>query len=65
MRQIILAISGLGGLFLLAGALRNKGWPLADQVCSAGAVLCDNTYGLLVAIAVLIFIATVQSIVKT
>jgi hypothetical protein len=42
MRQFILAIIGAGGLFLLAGAMRNHGWYLADQMCARGAILCDN-----------------------
>ncbi|MDO8981248.1 MAG: hypothetical protein Q7V17_18660 [Afipia sp.] len=65
MRQLILAISGAGGIFLLAGATRNRGWPLADQVCVQGAVLCDNPGWVLVTLAALLFVATIQSIAKT
>jgi hypothetical protein len=65
MRQLVLAISGAGGIFLLAGATRNRGWSLADQVCVQGAVLCDNPGWVLAIIAALLFVATVQSIAKT
>lgn len=65
MRQAILAIVGAGGVFLLAGATRNHGFYLADQVCAQGAILCDNSWMVLVACAVLLFIATIQSIAKT
>jgi hypothetical protein len=65
MRQLILAISGAGGIFLLAGATRNRGWPLADQVCVHGAVLCDNPGWVLVSVATLLFVATIQTIAKT
>jgi len=65
MRQLILAITGVSGVFLLAGALRNRGWPLADEVCVRGAVLCDNPGWILVGVALLLFVATIQSIAKT
>jgi len=65
MRQLILAITGAGGVFLLAGATRNHGWSLADQVCVQGAALCDNPGWLLAIIAALLFVATIQSIAKT
>ena len=65
MRQLILAITGAGGVFLLAGALRNRGWALADEGCVRGAVLCDNPGGILAIVAALLFIATIQSIAKT
>jgi hypothetical protein len=65
MRQLILAIIGAGGIFLLAGALRNRGWSLADEVCVRGAVLCDNPGWILTIIAALVFVATIQSIAKT
>jgi len=65
MRQLILAISGAGGIFLLAGATRNRGWPLADQVFVQGAVLCDNPGWVLAIVAALLFVATIQSIAKT
>ncbi|EKS40461.1 hypothetical protein [Afipia clevelandensis] len=65
MRQLILAIIGAGGVFLLAGALRNRGWPLADEVCVRGAVLCDNPGWILGVVALLVFVATIQSIAKT
>ncbi|MBV5270124.1 MAG: hypothetical protein JZU55_09750 [Afipia sp.] len=65
MRQFILAIVGAGGLFLLAGATRNHGWYLADQVCARGAMLCDNPGWILVTLAVLLFVATIQTIAKT
>lgn len=65
MRQLILAITGAGGIFLLAGATRNHGWPLADEVCRQGTVLCDNPGWVLVTIAALLFVATIQTIAKT
>lgn len=65
MRQAILAIVGAGGVLLLAGALRNRGYYLADQVCMQGAALCDNPWWVLVSCAVLLFIATVHTIAKT
>lgn len=65
MRQAILAIVGAGGVFLLAGAMRNRGFSLADQVCAQGSVLCDNPWWVLVPCAVLLFVATIQTIAKT
>lgn len=65
MRQAILAIVGAGGIVLLAGAVRNHGYSLADQVCAKGAILCDNPWWVLVFCAVLLFVATIQSIAKT
>ncbi len=65
MRQAILAIVGAGGVFLLAGALRNRGYSLADQVCAKGAILCDNQWWVLVICAALLFVATIQTIAKT
>jgi hypothetical protein len=65
MRQFILIIIGAGGLFLLAGATRNHGWYLADQACARGAILCDNPGWILVTLAVLLFVATIQTIAKT
>jgi len=65
MRQAILAIVGASGVVLLAGAVRNRGFYLADQVCATGAILCDNPGWVLVVCAVLVFIATIQSIAKT
>ena len=65
MRQAILAIVCAGGVFLLAGATRNRGFYLADQVCAQGALLCDNSWLVLVICAVLLFVATIQSIAKT
>ncbi|MCF2523644.1 hypothetical protein [Bradyrhizobium sp. G127] len=65
MRQFILAIIGVGGLFLLAGAMRNRGWYLADQVCAQGAILCDNPGWVVAISAVLVFVATIQTIAKT
>lgn len=65
MRQVILAIVGAGGLFLLAGAVRNHGWYLADRMCAQGAVFCDNPWWVLVACAALLFVATIQTIAKT
>ncbi len=65
MRQAILAIVCAGGVFMLAGATRNRGFYLADQVCAQGAFLCDNPWWILVSCAVLLFIATIQSIAKT
>jgi len=65
MRQLILAITGAGGIFLLAGATRNHGWSLADEVCIRGAVLCDNPGWVLVVLAALLFVATIQTIAKT
>lgn len=65
MRQLAIALIGAGGIVLLAGAMRNHGWSLADQICARGAILCDNPWWVLVAIAVLLFMATIQTIVKT
>lgn len=65
MRQLFLAMMGAGGVFLLAGALRNRGWPLADHLCFQGAILCDNPRWVLVTIAALLFVATLQTIIKT
>lgn len=65
MRQLILVVMGAGGIILLAGALRNRGWHLADQICGSGAILCDNPWWVIVGVAVLLFAATIQSIVKT
>ena len=65
MRQAILAIVGAGGVVLLAGAVRNRGFYLADQVCAKGAILCDNPGWVLVSCAVLVFVATIHTIAKT
>lgn len=65
MRQVILAITGAGGVFLLAGATRNHGWSLADQVCFRGAILCDNPGWVLATLAALLFVATIHTIAKT
>ena len=65
MRQLAMAVTGAGGIVLLAGAMRNRGWSLADQICARGAILCDNQWWVLVAIGVLVFMATIQTIVKT
>lgn len=65
MRQFIVLFMGAGGIVLLASALRNRGWDLADQVCARGTILCDNPSWVLAAIAVLLLVATVQTIVKT
>ncbi len=65
MRQAILAVVSAGGIFLLAGATRNHGYYLADQVCAQGAFLCDNPWWILVPCAVLLFVATIQTIAKT
>lgn len=65
MRQLIMAVVGAGGIILLAGAMRNHGWYLADQICGRGAILCDNPHWVLATIAVLLFVATIQTIVKT
>ncbi len=65
MRQLILAITGAGGVFLLAGALRNRGWALADEVCVRESVLCDNPGWILAIVAAMLFIATIHSIAKT
>lgn len=65
MRHLFLAMMGAGGVFLLAGALRNRGWPLADQLCVQGAILCDNPWWVLMTIAALLFVATIQTIIKT
>ena len=65
MRQAILAIVGASGVVLLAGAVRNHGYYLADQVCAKGAILCDNPGWVLAFCAVLLFIATIQTIAKT
>lgn len=64
MRQLILTITGAGGIFLLAGATRNRGWALADEVCRQGATLCDNPGWLLVTLAALLFVATIKTIAK-
>jgi hypothetical protein len=64
MRQAILVIVSAGGIILLAGAVRNHGWYLADQVCAQGAILCDNPGWVLVTSAVLLFVATIQTIAK-
>ncbi|HEX7792309.1 MAG TPA: hypothetical protein VF467_17475 [Afipia sp.] len=65
MQPIILSVVGAGGLFLLAGATRNHGWFLADQVCSVGAPLCDNPGWILIIGAALVFVATIHTIART
>ena len=65
MRQLAMALIGAGGIVLLAGAMRNHGWSLADQICARGAILCDNPVWVLVAIGILVFMATIQTIIKT
>jgi hypothetical protein len=65
MQPLILAIVGVGGVFLLAGATRNHGWGVADQVCRIGATLCDNPGWIIIAAAVLVIVAAVQSIART
>lgn len=65
MRQLIIVAMGAGGIILLAGAMRNRGWHLADQICGSAAISCDHPGWVMVGIAVLLFAATIQTIVKT
>ncbi|MBN8982218.1 MAG: hypothetical protein J0I29_13225 [Rhizobiales bacterium] len=64
MLHIIFAILSGGGLFLLAGATRNHGWFIADQVCLHGAVLCDNPSLIVTTGSVLVIFAAVHLMVR-
>jgi len=65
MLQVIMAVLFGGGLFLLAGATRNRGWFVSDQVCTLGATFCDNP-GWIVTIGIaLVIVAAVNRIVQS
>lgn len=64
MQPFLILIMAVTGTFLLAGAVRNHGWYLADQLCIQGAVLCDNPTALLIAAFVLTLIVTLRLAVK-
>ncbi|MEW6767723.1 MAG: hypothetical protein AB1342_06805 [Pseudomonadota bacterium] len=64
MLQIIFAILCGGGLFLLAGAMQNHGWSIADQVCLHGAVFCDNPSLIVTTGSVLVIFAAIHIMVR-
>lgn len=65
MLPVILAIVGASGAFLLAGAAKNHGWYLADQLCLQGAALCDRPGLIFISIGVVAVIVTIRAVVKT
>lgn len=64
MLQVIFAFLCGGGLFLLAGATKNHGWYVADQLCLQGAVFCDNPSMIVTAGAVLVIFAAIHLMVR-
>ena len=64
MLQVIFAFLCGGGAFLLAGATRNRGWTVADQVCLHGAAFCDNPSLIVVSGAVLVIFAAIHLMVR-
>lgn len=62
--QVIFAILCGGGAFLLAGATRNRGWTVADQMCLQGAVFCDNPSLIVACGAVLVIFAAIHLMVR-
>jgi hypothetical protein len=65
MQPIIFAFVGMAGVFLLAGATRNQGWYLSDQLCQQGAILCDNPGLILISVCAIALIVTIRAVVKT
>jgi hypothetical protein len=65
MQPIILVLVGVAGVFLLAGATRNHGWYLSDQLCQQGAILCDNPRLILISVCAIAAIVTIRAVVKT
>jgi len=65
MQPIILALVGVAGVFLLAGATKNQGWYLSDQLCQQGAILCDNPGLIFICICALALIVSIRAVVKT
>lgn len=61
MFPLILAMLGLTGLFYFASATQNGGWYWSSFVCNQTGPLCDHPSWLLIATALLIFLAMVQS----
>lgn len=64
MQPIILALVGVAGVFLLAGATKNQGWYLSDQLCQQGAILCDNPGLILIGVCVIALIVSIRAVVK-
>lgn len=65
MLPFVLTIVAASGLFLLAGATRNQGWYVADQLCLRGPALCDSPGLLWIAIAVVALVLSIRAVVKT
>lgn len=65
MLQMIFAFLCGGGVFLLAGVTRNRGWYVADQLCLQGAVFCDNPSLIVAAGSALVIFAAIHLMVKS
>jgi hypothetical protein len=65
MQPIILTFVGVAGVFLLAGATKNQGWYLSDQLCQQGAIVCDNPGLILISVCAIALIVTLRAVVKT
>ncbi len=65
MLPFVMTVVAASGLFLLAGAARNQGWYVADQLCLRGPALCDSPGALWMAIAAVALVVTIRAVVKT
>lgn len=65
MLPFVLTIVAASGLFLLAGAARNHGWYVADQLCLRGPALCDSPGVLWIVIAAVALVVTIRAVAKT
>lgn len=64
MLQVIFPILCGGGLFLLAGATRNHGVYVSDQLCLHGAMFCDNPGLIVTAGSALVIFAAIHLMVR-
>lgn len=62
---LVLALVGAGGVFVLAGAMRNHGWLWADQLCQQGPLLCDHPGWILTGAGILVLGASIRAVAKT
>jgi hypothetical protein len=63
--QLVFAVLCGGGLFLLAGATRNHGWYIADQLCLQGAAFCDNPGPIIFTGSILVIFAAIHLMVRS
>ncbi|MCX7308870.1 MAG: hypothetical protein NTZ72_13395 [Afipia sp.] len=64
MLQVIFVFLCGGGVFLLAGATRNHGWGVADELCRQGAIFCDNPSVIVTTGAVLVIVSAIHLMVR-